>query len=40
MGQLPRIDLASLKQLYAVTANVPEDRDRWLKLYPVSSTVC
>ncbi len=37
--QLPRIDLASLTQLYAMTANVPADRDRWRQFLPVSSPV-
>jgi hypothetical protein len=37
--QLPRIDLASLTQLYAMTANVPADRDRWHRFLPVSSPI-
>jgi len=37
--QLPRIDLTSLKQLYAMTANVPADRDRWRQFLPVSSSI-
>ena len=37
--QLPRIDLASLTQLYAKTADVPSDRDRWHTFLPVSSPV-
>jgi hypothetical protein len=37
--QLPRIDLASLTQLYARTADVPSDRDRWHTFLPVSSPV-
>jgi sphingomyelin phosphodiesterase acid-like 3 len=36
---LPQIDLASLTRLYAMTEDVPEDRDRWHSLYPVSSPV-
>ena len=36
---LPRIDLASLTRLYAMTADVPEDRERWHTLFPVSSPV-
>jgi len=35
--QLPRVDLASLARLYQMTADVPEDRDRWHALYAVSS---
>ena len=37
--QLPRIDLASLTRLYAMTENMPQDHDRWHTLYPVSSPV-
>jgi sphingomyelin phosphodiesterase acid-like 3 len=37
--QLPRIDLASLTQLYAKTTDVPSDRDRWHTFLPVSSPV-
>jgi sphingomyelin phosphodiesterase acid-like 3 len=37
--QLPRIDLASLTQLYAMIATVPADRDRWRQFLPVSSPV-
>jgi len=37
--QLPRIDLASLTHLYAMVADVPEDRARWHMFYPVSSPV-
>ena len=37
--QLPRIDLASLTQLYAMIANVPVDRDRWRQFLPVSSPI-
>jgi sphingomyelin phosphodiesterase acid-like 3 len=36
---LPRVDLASLTRLYAMTEDVPADRDRWHTLYPVSSPV-
>jgi hypothetical protein len=34
---LPRVDLASLARLYQMTADVPQDRDRWHTLYAVSS---
>ena len=37
--RLPRIDLGSLTQLYAMTANVPADRDRWRQFLPVSSPI-
>jgi hypothetical protein len=37
--QLPRIDLASLTHLYAMVADLPEDRTRWRMFYPVSSPV-
>ena len=37
--QLPRIDLASLTQLYAMITDAPSDRDRWHTLLPVSSPV-
>jgi sphingomyelin phosphodiesterase acid-like 3 len=37
--QLPRIDLASLTQLYAMVADVPENSARWHTFYPVSSPV-
>jgi hypothetical protein len=37
--QLPRLDLASLTRLYAMTEKVPQVRDRWHTLYPVSSPV-
>jgi hypothetical protein len=36
---LPRIDLASLEQLYAATAQNAETRNRWHAIYPVSSPV-
>ena len=35
---LPRVDTESLARLYAMTADVPEYRDRWHDLYPVSSS--
>jgi sphingomyelin phosphodiesterase acid-like 3 len=35
--RLPRVDLAGLARLYRMTADVPEDRDRWHTLYAVSS---
>jgi sphingomyelin phosphodiesterase acid-like 3 len=34
---LPRIDLASLDQLYSATAEVPAEREHWHRLFPVSS---
>ena len=34
---LPRVDTESLARLYAMTADVPEYRDRWHVLYAVSS---
>jgi hypothetical protein len=37
--RLPRIDLASLTQLYAMVADVPENSARWHTSYPVSSPV-
>ncbi len=37
--QLPRIDLASLEQLYAMIDRMPEKRDRWHTIFPVSSPV-
>jgi sphingomyelin phosphodiesterase acid-like 3 len=37
--QLPRIDLTSLTQLYAMVADVPESSARWHTFYPVSSPV-
>jgi hypothetical protein len=36
---LPRVDLASLERLYAIIQDVPEARDRWHLLFPVSSPV-
>jgi sphingomyelin phosphodiesterase acid-like 3 len=37
--RLPRLDLASLEQLYAMITTVPEDRALWHTLFPVSSQV-
>jgi hypothetical protein len=37
--RLPRIDLPGLQQLYSAIGGVPEMRDRWHALYPVSSPV-
>jgi sphingomyelin phosphodiesterase acid-like 3 len=34
---LPRIDLASLSQLYSATGDVPAEREHWHTLFPVSS---
>ena len=36
---MPRIDLASLTQLYAMIANVSADRDRWRQFLAVSSPI-
>jgi sphingomyelin phosphodiesterase acid-like 3 len=36
---LPRIDLLSLERLYSLTEGVPEERERWHRLFPVSSPV-
>ena len=35
--RLPRVDLASLEQLYARITTVPEDRERWRRLFAVSN---
>jgi sphingomyelin phosphodiesterase acid-like 3 len=37
--QLPRVDLASLEQLYTMITTVPADRTRWHTLFAVSSPV-
>jgi sphingomyelin phosphodiesterase acid-like 3 len=37
--RLPRIDLGSLEQLYAMTGEAPENRDRWHTIFAVSSPV-
>jgi sphingomyelin phosphodiesterase acid-like 3 len=34
---LPRVDLPSLDRIYRITGDVPEDRDRWHVLFPVSN---
>ncbi len=34
---LPRVDLPSLERLYKMTEDVDEERDRWHKIFPVSS---
>ena len=36
-SHLPRVDTESLARLYAMTAGIPEYRDRWHVLYAVSS---
>ena len=37
--RVPRVDLPSLDRLYSLTGEVPEERERWHTLFPVSSPV-
>jgi len=38
LWRLPRVDLPSLDRLYSLIDEVPEERERWRAIFPVSST--
>jgi hypothetical protein len=39
LWSLPRVDLPSLGRLYSLITDVPEERERWRVVFPVSSPV-